>query len=105
MRLPCPTGEVRFFITSLSLDVAAFANAVRSHWAIENNLHWVLDVSYREDENRSRKDHTAENLAWIRRLTVSLLAQDDTKVGVRCKRKMAGWDDEYLLKIAATAVA
>jgi hypothetical protein len=70
-----------------------------------NNLHWVLDVSYREDENRSRKDHTAENLAWIRRLTVSLLAQDGTKVGVRCKRKMAGWDDEYLLKIAASAVA
>jgi predicted transposase YbfD/YdcC len=100
-----PTGQVRFFITSLSLDVAAFAQAVRSHWAIENNLHWVLDVSYREDENRSRKDHTAENLAWIRRLTVSLLAQDDTKVGVRCKRKMAGWDDEYLLKIAAAAVA
>lgn len=100
-----PTGELRYFITSLSLDVAAFANAVRSHWAIENNLHWVLDVSFREDENRSRKDHTAENLAWIRRLTVSLLAQDDTKVGVRCKRKMAGWDDEYLLKIAASAVA
>jgi predicted transposase YbfD/YdcC len=100
-----PTGQVRFFITSLSLDVAAFAKAVRSHWAIENNLHWVLDVSYREDENRTRKDHTAENLAWIRRLTVSLLTQDDTKVGVRCKRKMAGWDDDYLLKIAAAAVA
>jgi predicted transposase YbfD/YdcC len=100
-----PTGQVRFFITSLSMDVAAFAKAVRSHWAIENNLHWVLDVSYREDENRTRKDHTAENLAWIRRLTVSLLAQDDTKVGVRCKRKMAGWDDDYLLKIAAAAVA
>ena len=100
-----PTGELRFFITSLSLDVATFAGAVRSHWAIENNLHWVLDVSFREDENRSRKDHTAENLAWIRRLTVSLLAQDDTKVGVRCKRKMAGWDDDYLLEIAASAVA
>lgn len=100
-----PTGEVRFFISSLALNVATFAHAVRSHWAIENKLHWVLDVSYREDENRSRKDHTAENLAWIRRLTVSLLAQDGEKVGVACKRKMAGWDDEYLLSIAGRAVA
>lgn len=98
-------GEVRLFITSLSLNVATFAKAVRSHWAIENNLHWVLDVCYREDENRSRKDHAAENLAWIRRMTVSLLAQDDAKVGVACKRKMAGWDDEYLMKLAATAIA
>lgn len=100
-----PTGETRFFITSLSLNVKTFANAVRSHWAIENNLHWILDVSYREDENRSRKDHTPENLAWIRRITASLLAQDGTKVGVACKRKMAGWDDEYLLKIAGQAIA
>jgi predicted transposase YbfD/YdcC len=99
------TGEVRYFISSLTLHVAEFARAVRSHWAIENNLHWVLDVSYREDENRSRKDHTAENLAWLRRLTVSMLAQDDEKAGVTCKRKMAGWDDDYLLKIAAKAIA
>lgn len=100
------TGETRLFITSLSLNVKTFANAVRSHWAIENNLHWVLDVSYREDENRSRKDHTPENLAWIRRMTASLLARDKSaKVGVACKRKMAGWDDEYLLTIAGQAIA
>lgn len=99
-----PTGEVRFFISSLTLRVTEFARAVRSHWAIENNLHWVLDVSYREDEHRSRKEHTAANLAWLRRLTVSLLAQDKAKVGVSCKRKMAGWDDEYLLKIAGQAI-
>jgi len=100
-----PTEEMRFFISSLTLRIGDFARAVRGHWAIENNLHWVLDVSYREDENRSRKDHTAENLAWIRRLTVSLFAQDGTKVGVKCKRKMAGWDDDYLLTIAGRAVA
>lgn len=98
-------GETRFFISSLPLNVPVFANAVRSHWAIENKLHWVLDVSYREDENRSRKDHTAENLAWIRRVTASLLAQDGTKVGTTCKRKMAGWDDEMLLRIAGNAIA
>jgi len=73
--------------------------------SIENNLHWVLDVCFREDESRSWKDHTAENLAWIRRLTVSLLAQDGTKASIRCKRKMAGWDDEYLLTIAGNAAA
>jgi predicted transposase YbfD/YdcC len=100
-----PTGETRFFINSIALNVATFARAVRSHWAIENNLHWVLDVSFREDENRSRKDHAAENLAWIRRLTASLLARDGTKVGVSCKRKMAGWDDEFLLAIAGRVVA
>jgi hypothetical protein len=68
-------------------------------------LHWVLDVSYREDESRSRKDHTAENLAWIRRMTVPLLAQEETKASIRCKRKLAGWDDEYLLTVASKAVA
>jgi predicted transposase YbfD/YdcC len=98
-------GETRLFISSLSLDVLRFAKTARSHWAIENNLHWVLDVSFREDDNRSRKDHTAENLAWARRLTVSLFAKDGTKVGVRCKRKMAGWDDESMLSIAGNAVA
>jgi predicted transposase YbfD/YdcC len=100
-----PTGEVRFFITSLSLNAAVFAHAVRGHWGIENHLHWTLDVSFREDQNRSRKDHTAENLAWIRRLTVSLFANDGMKVGVACKRKMAGWDDDYLLDIASRAIA
>ena len=100
-----PTGEVRLFITSLALNVSEFARAVRDHWKIENNLHWVLDVSFREDDNRSRKDHSAENLAWVRRITASLLAQDDKKVGVRCKRKMAGWDDEYLLSVAGRTIA
>ncbi len=75
------------------------ANAVRGHCAIENNLHWVLDVCFRKDDNCSRKDHTGDNLAWIRRVTASLLAQDETKVGVVCKRNMAGWDDEMLLRI------
>jgi predicted transposase YbfD/YdcC len=99
------TFEMRYFISSLSLDVKVLAEAVRSHWAIENKLHWVLDISYREDENRSRKDHTAVNLAWIRRVTASLLAQDGTKVGITCKRKMAGWDDEMLMRIAGIAIA
>jgi len=99
------TSEARLFISSLSLNVIALARAIRNHWAIENRLHWILDVSYREDDNRSRKDHTAENLAWIRRVTAGLLAQEPTKVGIKCKRKMAGWDDDMLLRIARHAVA
>jgi predicted transposase YbfD/YdcC len=99
------TSEARLYISSLTLNVIALARAIRNHWAIENRLHWILDVSYREDDNRSRKDHTAENLAWIRRVTAGLLAKDPTKVGITCKRKMAGWDDAMLLRIAGHAVA
>lgn len=103
------TGEMRLYISSLSMNVSRFAEIVRGHWAIENQLHWILDVSFREDENRSRKDHTAENLAWIRRVTASMIKQYGDKVGikvgVRCKRKMAGWNDEMLLDIAGQAIA
>lgn len=99
------TSEARLFLSSLSLNVIALSRAIRGHWAIENRLHWILDVSYREDDNRSRKDHTAENLAWIRRVTAGLLAKDPTKAGINCKRKMAGWDDDMLLRIAGNAVA
>jgi hypothetical protein len=89
----------------LPLDVARLAKAVRGHWAIENNLHWILDVSFREDDNRTRKDHAPANLAWVRRMTSSLFAQNKTKVGVKCKRKMAGWNDEMFLRIAKTLIA
>lgn len=94
------TSETRFFISSMPLSVKRFANAIRSHWGIENNLHWVLDVSFREDESRLRKDHGPENLALVRRLAASLLQRDETcKGGVACKRKHAGWDEDYLLKV------
>ncbi len=103
------TGETRFFISSMSLNVSKFAEVVRGHWTIENQLHWILDVSFREDENRSRKDHTAENLAWVRRVTATMLNEHrektGEKIGIRCKRKMAGWDDGTLLEIAGQAIA
>lgn len=103
------TGETKFFISSMSLNVSKFAEYVRGHWSIENQLHWILDVAYREDENRSRKDHTAENLAWIRRVTATMLnrhrEETGEKIGIRCKRKMAGWDDGTLLEIAGDAIA
>ena len=94
------TGETRFFLSSLPPKVKAFAHAVRSHWRIENALHWTLDVSFREDDSRVRKDHGPENLALLRRLAVSLLKRDTTvKRGVATKRKRAGWDDDYLLRV------
>jgi predicted transposase YbfD/YdcC len=100
-----PTCETRFFINSLPPRVKTFAQAVRSHWGIENSLHWVLDISFREDESRLRKDHGPENLALLRRLAASLLQQGDrAKVGVACKRKHAGWDNDYLLEVLGASL-
>jgi predicted transposase YbfD/YdcC len=100
-----PSFETRFFINSLPPRVRTFARAVRSHWGIENVLHWVLDISFREDESRLRKDHGPENLGLIRRLAASLLHQETSaKVGTACKRKQAGWDNEYLLKVLSASL-
>jgi predicted transposase YbfD/YdcC len=90
--------EVRYFISSLPAKVKRLAGAVRQHWGIENGLHWVLDVAFNEDRRRQRDRNGIENLALFNRLAVSLLRQDKTiKAGVRCKRKAAGWDEDYLL--------
>jgi predicted transposase YbfD/YdcC len=100
------TAATWFYISSLSLRVEEFARAVRSHWRIENQLHWILDIGYREDDDRTRKDHAPANLAWIRRVTASLLAQEkSSKRGIKSKRKLAGWDDEFLQSVASRAVA
>jgi len=93
----CHTG---FHLSSLPLDIKRFANAARGHWSIENNLHWTLDVSFDEDGSRLRTDHGPENLAMIRRIAAWLLKQETTaKGGVKCKRKQAGWDNQYLVKV------
>src|SRR3712207_2145751 len=96
-------GEPEFdadrHISSLRPEVKAFARAVRGHWGIENGLHWVLDVAFGEDASRVRKDHGPENLAWLRRVAVSLLRAEPSKASIKCKRKMAGWDDGYLTRI------
>jgi predicted transposase YbfD/YdcC len=94
------TDEVRYFISSLPAKAKRLAGAVRQHWGIENSLHWVLDVAFNEDRMRQRDRHGIENLALLNRLAVSLLRQDKTvKAGVKCKRKTAGWDNEYLLHL------
>ena len=94
------SDEARYFISSLPAKVKRLAGAVRQHWGIENGLHWVLDVAFNEDRMRQRDRNGAENLALLNRLAVSLLRQDKTiKAGVKCKRKAAGWDDDYLLHL------
>jgi predicted transposase YbfD/YdcC len=71
------------------------AQAVRSHWSIENRLHWVLDVSFREDASRIRKGAGPENVAVLRRIALNLVRQDDRPGSLRQNRKRAGWDDTY----------
>ena len=90
--------EVRYFISSLpGNDAEKFAGAVRSHWSVENNLHWVLDVAFDEDRSRVRKDNAPQNMAMLRHVALNLLKADkSTKVGIKTRRKMAGWSNEYL---------
>jgi predicted transposase YbfD/YdcC len=97
-----PTVERRYYLSSLAVDVEKFARAVRGHWAIENSLHWVLDVQCGEDRSRARAGHAAANLATLRRLALNLLKQDRTKQrGIKGKQLNASWDHAYLLRLLA----
>lgn len=94
--------EMRYYIGSIPPQAALFAKAVRGHWGIENSLHWVLDVAFREDECRVRKGYGAENLAVLRHIALNAVKQEKTaKIGVKNKRLRAGWDEAYLAKILA----
>jgi predicted transposase YbfD/YdcC len=97
------TFEVRYFLSSLTPDAQRLAQAVRGHWGIENSLHWVLDVTFDEDQSRIRKDHGPSNFALLRRIAVNLIQRDTSKGSVRKKRKRAAWNDDALLSILAAA--
>jgi predicted transposase YbfD/YdcC len=90
--------QVRFYISSLAENVKLFAQCVRGHWAIENTLHWCLDVTFREDESRVRDRTLANNLAWLKRFAISLLKQVDDKDSITMRRRKAGWNPTYLAK-------
>jgi predicted transposase YbfD/YdcC len=95
--------EKRYYLCSLAVDGKRFAEAVRGHWSIENSLHWVLDVVFREDDSRVRIGHAAENFGLLRRIAVNLLQQEKTmKRGVKTKRLKAALDERYLLKVLTT---
>jgi predicted transposase YbfD/YdcC len=94
------TVEVRYYILSRKLTARRFAEAVRGHWGIENQLHWQLDVTFQEDQSRLREGHSATNFSLLRRAGLSLLKNNNTqKLGVKNKRLIAASDDDYLLQV------
>jgi predicted transposase YbfD/YdcC len=98
------TTELRYYLTTLT-EAAVFARSVRTHWGIENKLHWVLDVVFREDDARNRKDHSAADLALLRRITLNLIRLEPTekyrtrKLSLNRKRLYASYEPDFLLKI------
>jgi len=107
-RVNVSTGETsierRYFICSIDSDAELFAKAVRSHWAIENNLHWTLDVVFKEDGSRIREGYAAENMVVMRHLSLNMLKKETTKESIRGKRLRAGWDDKFLISVLSTVL-
>lgn len=97
------TTEKRYYISSLPQDALLAARAVRGHWGIENQLHWVLDVVFREDACRVRKDHAPRNFSTIRQMGLCLIRKVKGKLSIRGTRKLAGWDDQTMVKILRPA--
>lgn len=95
-------SETSYYIGSIKNNAKNFSRAIRSHWGIENSLHWVLDVSFREDESRIRKDNSPENFAVLRHIALNMIKRETSlKKSVKSKRLRAGWDNDYLLKVLA----
>jgi predicted transposase YbfD/YdcC len=98
------TKTLRYYISSLPSDAKRLLHIVRRHWAIENELHWVLDVALNEDHSRVRKNQAPENLAVLRHIALNLLKQEKTaKGGIHARQLQAAWNDDYLLKVLSAA--
>ncbi len=93
------SGDTRYFISSRLLSGKRFAEAVRGHWGIENSLHWVLDVTFGEDQSRTRNRRMADNLSWLRRFAISLLKRHPSKHSIKGKSDIAGWNNEFLMEV------
>mgnify|MGYP005853308739 FL=1 len=93
--------ETRFYITSLPASAERIALAIRGHWGIENGLHWVMDMVFRDDECRIRTGNAPANFATIKHMASNLLRQVPGKDSLRVKRKVAAWDDDYLAHLVA----
>nr|WP_262918081.1 ISAs1 family transposase [Pontibacter sp. E15-1] len=91
------TEQTRFYLSSLEADAQTFNRLVRNHWGIENKLHWMLDVYFAEDRCRTRKGNGADNTATLRKMALQVLNQQKDKESIKSRRKMAGWNDQYLL--------
>ena len=99
---PKVESEIRYFLSSCPDDPAVLGQAIRTHWSIENTLHWVLDVTFHEDDSRVRDRRAARNLAVLRKIALNLVGRDrSTKASIRAKRKKAAWNDDYMLQILA----
>jgi predicted transposase YbfD/YdcC len=91
-------SEISYYISTLN-SAEKISHGVRKHWGIENKVHWVLDVAFNEDLSRKRTGNAAQNFSSLNRIALNLLKKDDAKVGIKSRRKMAGWGNEYLLKL------
>ena len=95
-------AEIRYFLTSCDDDPAVLVQAIRRHWSVENASHWVLDLTFREDDSRVRDRTAARNLALLRKIALNLIARDRrSRASLRGRRKRAAWNDDYMLQIIA----
>ena len=94
--------ETRFYITSLTLAASHVAPLVRDHWAVENSLHWVMDMVFRDDECRLRTDHAPANFTTLKHMALNLIRRAKSKDSIRLRRKVAAWDDEFLASLVTS---
>jgi len=93
------SSEIRYYISSIELNAKAAGNAIRQHWGIENSLHWVLDVTFREDESRIRRGDGPENFSTLRRMALAMLKREPTKKSIARKKKLCSWSPEFLIQV------